>query len=150
MKILRKSKEMTLYFWASASLPWEAFPGFPSPCSLDSKVIVTPPYMCLFNFYNPLIGLPWWLRQQNVCLQCKRPGFDPWVGKIPWRMKWQPTPVLLLGKSHGQRSLIGYSSWGLKESDMTEWLHFHFHFQSTEDCKPLQRGLSKSYSSLYL
>ena len=42
-----------------------------------------------------------------------------WVRKIPWRGKWQPTPVFLLGKSHGQRSLVGYSPWGLKESDTT-------------------------------
>ena len=41
--------------------------------------------------------------------QCRRPGFDPWVGKIPWRRKWQPTPVFLPGKSHGQKSLEGYS-----------------------------------------
>ena len=37
------------------------------------------------------------------------PGFDPWVGEIPWRRKWQHTPALLPGKSHGQRSLVGYS-----------------------------------------
>ena len=53
--------------------------------------------------------------------------FDPWVGKIPWRWKWQPTPVLLPGKFHGLRSLVGYNQWGRKESDMTEQLHFHFH-----------------------
>ena len=47
-------------------------------------------------------------------------GFDPWVGKIPWRRKWQPTSVLLPGKSHGQRSLVGYSPEGQKQSDMTE------------------------------
>ena len=41
--------------------------------------------------------------------------FDPWVRKIPWRRAWQPTPAFLLGKSHGQRSLVGYSPWGLKE-----------------------------------
>ena len=46
--------------------------------------------------------------------------FDPWVGKIPWRKAWQPTPVFLLGKSYGQRSLVGYSPWGHKESYMTE------------------------------
>ena len=63
---------------------------------------------------------------ESVCLQCGRPGFDPWVGKIPWRRKWQPTPVLLPGKSHGWRSIVGYSPWGRKESDMTEQLHFHF------------------------
>ena len=76
----------------------------------------------------PLIsgGLPWWLRWQSVCLQGERPGFDPWVGKIPWRRKCQPTPVLFPGKSSGRRSLVGYSRWSCKESDMTEQLHFHF------------------------
>ena len=52
--------------------------------------------------------------------------FDPWVGKMPWRRKWQPTPVLLPGKFHGWRSLVGYSPWGCKGADMTERLHFHF------------------------
>ena len=69
-------------------------------------------------------GLPWWLRGQSVCLQCRRPGFHPWVGHIPWRRKWQPTPVFLPGKPHGWRSLVGYSPWSHKESDTTEWLHF--------------------------
>ena len=45
-------------------------------------------------------------------LQCRRPGFDPWVRKIPWRRKWQPNPVFLPGESYGQRGLAGYSSWG--------------------------------------
>ena len=49
-------------------------------------------------------------------------GFDPWVGKIPWRRKWQPTPIFLPGEFQGQRSLAGYSPWGHKESDMTERL----------------------------
>ena len=55
------------------------------------------------------LGLPWWLRWYRICLQCRRPGFDPWVRKIPWRREWQPTPVFFLGKSHGQRKLEGYS-----------------------------------------
>ena len=50
--------------------------------------------------------------------------FDPRVGKIPWRRKWQPPPVLLPGKSHGQSILVGYSPWGCKESDTTERHHF--------------------------
>ena len=54
----------------------------------------------------------------------RRPGFDSWVEKIPWRRKWQPTPVFLPGKFHGQRSLVGSSPWGCKESDMTERIHF--------------------------
>ena len=52
------------------------------------------------------LRLPWWLRWWSICLQCGRPGFDPWVGKTLWRMKWQPTPVLLPGKSHGWRSVV--------------------------------------------
>ena len=70
-------------------------------------------------------SLPWWLRWLSICLQCGRPRFDPWVGKIPWRRKWQSTPVLLPGKSHGHRSLVGYSPCGRKESDTTEQLYFH-------------------------
>ena len=62
-------------------------------------------------------GLPWWLRGQ-----CRRPRFDPWVRKIPWRKEWLPTPVFLPREFHGQTILVGYSPWGHKESDMTERL----------------------------
>jgi len=54
------------------------------------------------------------------CRRCKKCGLDTWVGKIPWNRNWQPTPVFMPGESHGQRNLAGYSSWGQKESDMTE------------------------------
>ena len=64
---------------------------------------------------------------KSICLQCGRPGFEPWVGKIHWRRKWQPTPVFLPGKSHGQRSLAGYSPRGRKELDTTKRLHFRWH-----------------------
>ena len=67
---------------------------------------------------------PYGSDSKSVCLQCGRPGFDSWVRKTPWRRKWQPTPVLLPGDSHGGRSLVGYSPWGRKESDVTEQLQF--------------------------
>ena len=51
--------------------------------------------------------------------------FDPRVGKIPWRREWQPTPEFLPGKSHGQRSLVGYNPWGHNELDTTELLSMH-------------------------
>jgi len=54
------------------------------------------------------------------CRRFERYKFDFWVRKIPWRRKWQPTPVFLPGEFHGQRNLVGYSPWGLKESDTTE------------------------------
>ena len=65
-------------------------------------------------------GLPWWLRQYGICLQCRRPGFDPWVGKIPWRREWQPTPVFLPGGYYGRKSLAGCSLCDHKESDTNE------------------------------
>jgi len=53
-------------------------------------------------------------------MRCRGHGFNPRVGKIPWRREWQPTPVFLPGESHGQRSLGGYSPRGRKELDTTE------------------------------
>ena len=58
---------------------------------------------------------------------CRRLGFDPWVGKIPWRRVRQPTPVFLPGEPHGQRGLGGYSPWGRTESDMTGQLSMRAH-----------------------
>ena len=69
-----------------------------------------------------VIILCWWLRWLRICLQCGRPGFEPWVRKIPWRREWLPTPGYLPGRFQAQRSLVGYSPWGCKESDMTERL----------------------------
>ena len=69
--------------------------------------------------------LPRWLSGKEPTCQfrrSKRCEFDPWVGKIPWSRKWHPTPVFLLGKFHRQRSLVGYSPWGYRESDTTEGL----------------------------
>ena len=60
--------------------------------------------------------------KEFIC-QCRRHGLhrpDPWVGKSPWRRAWQATPVFSPAGSHGQRSLVGYSPWGRKESDTTE------------------------------
>ena len=56
-------------------------------------------------------------------LQCRRPGFDPWVGNIPWRREWLTTPVFLPGEFHWL-----YSPWGCKESDTTEWFSLSFCF----------------------
>ena len=58
----------------------------------------------------------------KICLQHRRPGFDPWIGKVPRRRDWQPPPVFLPAESYGQRSLEGCSPWGHKESGTTERL----------------------------
>ena len=58
-----------------------------------------------------------------ICKSHRRCGFDSWVEKLSWRRKWQPIPVLLPGRSHGRRSLAGYSPWDLKKLDMTKHTH---------------------------
>ena len=73
-----------------------------------------------------------WLSEEEStcqCRRCRRHGLDPWVGRIPWRRAWRPTPVFLPGESHGQKSLAGYSPWGHRESDTTE--HTHVTIQHT-------------------
>jgi len=69
-------------------------------------------------------GIPRWCSGKESTCHCRRHrrcGFAPWVGKTPW--KFQPTPVFLPGKSHGQKRLAGYSAWGYRELDMTEHTH---------------------------
>ena len=61
-------------------------------------------------------GLLWWFSRKESACQCRRHRFHPWVWKIPWRRKWQLTPVVLPGWSHGQRSLVGYSLWDGKRA----------------------------------
>ena len=75
--------------------------------------------------HSSVLGLPWWLRWQRICLQCGRPGLDPWVGKIPLRRAWQPTPAFKPGESHGQKNLVGYiQSVGLQRVGH-EWAAKH-------------------------
>ena len=75
------------------------------------------------------------------CRRHRRLRLDPWVGKIPWRREWQPTPVSLPGEFHGQRSLAGYSLWGRKESDMTEQLTLSLSLSAKmKPRNPLQHG----------
>ena len=98
------------------------------------------------------VGVPWFTRADMCKLlksESRKQPLWPWVTVFHlsqdrssqelrsnlgcpnkhWRRKWQPTPVFLPGKSHGRRNLVGYSPWGCKESDMTEWLHFHLCIQ---------------------
>ena len=78
-------------------------------------------FSLFYLFYIHInMGFPGGASGKEPTCQCrrhKRHMFFLWVRKIPWRRSWQPTPVFLLGKSHGQRNLVGYSPWGWKESD---------------------------------
>ena len=80
----------------------------------------------------PTFGLPRWLSVKESVCQCRRHrrcGFDSWIERILWRRKWQPTPIFLPGKSHGQKSSAGCRPQGCKTSDSTEhaWMHAHTH-----------------------
>ena len=70
----------------------------------------------------------------KICLQSRRPRFDPWVGKICWRRKWPPTPVFWPGEFHGERSLAGYSPWGRKEQDTAEQISLNFQKEQELGC----------------
>ena len=97
------------------ALPQGIFPTQRSspclPCLLHwqaDSLPLAPPYI--------YVGFPGGSRRERICLQCRKPEFNPWVGKIPWGRAWQPTPVFLPGECHGQRSLAGYSPWGCKNT----------------------------------
>ena len=70
----------------------------------------------LYSFFFLTLLLPWHSGKESACQprRCRRWGFDPWVGKIPWSRKWQPTPVFVSGKFRRQRSLVVYSPWVTK------------------------------------
>ena len=89
-------------------------------------------YMCANN-----LRTCWWLRWSRICLQCGRPGFNPWVGKIPWRRKWQATAVFWPREFHGL-----YSPWGCKESDTTERLSHSHHITYIHICSVLKCSIS--------
>ena len=77
----------------------------------------------LLSVYLRAFGLPLWLSWQRICLQSRRPGFDPWIGKIPWRRERLPTPVFWPGEFHRLHSPQGH-----KESDTMQWLLFSLSF----------------------
>ena len=106
-------------------------------CCCPLSVFIT------FNVMHPYCveSLRWLSGKESSC-QCRSLGFDPWVGKIPCRRKWQPTPVFLPGKSRGQKNLEGYRLWAHERvghdlatkqqhiSDIIWYLSFSFWFAS--------------------
>ena len=92
-----------------------------SPCENHHRVRSS--YSLILEDIYHVVGLPGWLSCEEPTCQYRRHErrrFDPWVGKIPWRKVWQPTPVLLPRESHGQRSQAVYGPSSHKESDMTK------------------------------
>ena len=92
-------------------------------CPFNSPCIF---YLCYIYYGNsaptPILVIH---SGKDPACQCKRCRFDAWVRKIPWSRKWRPTPVFLPENFHGQRSLVGYSPRGCKESDTIDHTHAH-------------------------
>ena len=99
-------------------------PGSPIPGILQAGVLEwvpspSPTYVSQYTLLSSQVVLV--VKKPTFqCRRLKRYGFDPWVSKIPWRRKQQPTPEFLPRDSQGQRSLVGYNLWGRKGLDMTE------------------------------
>ena len=90
-------------------IPWTEEPGGLQSTGVAKSRTRLSDFTFTFNF--------WWLSGKESACQFwrhRRRVFDPWVGKIPWKRKWKPTPVFLPGESHGQRSLAGYNPRGLQ------------------------------------
>ena len=91
---------------------------------------ISVPIFSRWGLYIKSRRLPRWISGKEPACQSRRCRFDPWVGKILWRRKWQPTPIFLPGEDHGQRSLAGYSPWDHRELDtikrLTLWLPSNF------------------------
>ena len=117
------------------------------PPSLDENTSMKPVLCCCIHrptsapcckWCSSVVQYYWWpidslgllggsvVKNSPAHVEDARDRFDPWVGKIPWRRRWQPTSVFLPGKSHGQRSLVGYSPWSCKVLDMTEYANGFF------------------------
>ena len=104
--------------------------SFSAPRNLTFCWLPSLTYFCqqstvlIIYSWLPSLGLYRWLHDKESACQCRRwtCGCHPWVGKIPWQRKWQPTPVFFPGESHGQSSLAGYSPWGC-----TEWTGLKMH-----------------------
>ena len=82
-------------------------------------------YLAQWRKFKPQMGLPRCLSGKESACQGRRPRFDLWVRKIPWRSKWELTAVFLPGESHGERSLAGYSPWVAKSQTRLKQLSTH-------------------------
>ena len=107
---------------------WRVFSVFFWRCQSSRSVFLFVFFLlyifCFLKFFYGF-GFVFWaslVAQTANSTQCRRPGFDPWVRRIPWRREWLPTPGFLPGESQGQKSLPGYSACSHKESDTTQGL----------------------------
>ena len=103
-----------------------------------------PPILPSLTLSHPFFGLHMWLSWLRISLQCGRPGFDLWVGKIPWKRERLPTPVFWPREFHGL-----YSPWGHKELDTTEQIS-HTHTRTHTHTPFIFNDYMQLYSIIYM
>ena len=123
---LSKYSMNIIFYLMLGSFIWTEIVCFSLLCGYMHLCICIYIYLFIIHFYLYYYIPGGASGKEHTCQsrRCKRCGFNPWVRKIPWRRAWQPTPVLLPGEFHGQRSLVGYSSWDHRVN-MTEQLTFN-------------------------
>ena len=136
-KLLNNQAWLKRHYTLPVSKDLKGTLGIDHNCQVkDFVVVVSQKHICKLGNITTFIclylikGLPRCFCSIEFACQYRRHRrheFNPWVGKICWSRKWQPTPVFLPGKSHGQRCLVGYSLWGHKESDRSEHAYMHRH-----------------------
>ena len=128
---------------------WTGITGRTGGGPRSKRTILYPSWAHLISFLS--LGLCQWLSSKESACQCgrhRRRGFNPWIGKIPFRKTWQPTLVFLLGKSHGQRSLESQCRWGCKELDTIE--HARVQFPLLPVCFPFLFSTPQSIKKIPL
>ena len=128
--------------WCPAGEVWVCSAYLSKPFLASRNTV--PFSFCIRYPANITMELPRWLSGKESACQCRRCGFNPWVGMIPGGGNGNPLQYSCLENHHGQRSLVGYSPWSCKELDMTEWLSTHTHTYTTLLVLYLndQRGIS--------
>ena len=128
-------------YWSGLTFPTSGDllnPGIKPKSVLDLEISLLTdliPHLepaAMFSFHPVSSGVPWWLTEQRICLQCRKPRLNPWVRKTPWRKVWQSTPVFLPREFHGQRAIVhGVTKSQTRLSD--------FHFSPVSSRPPVPR-----------
>ena len=100
-----------------------AFSIYHTPsCAVMCCIVSPTSNICMLIFQ--LQGLPWWLRQVRICLQCRKPRFDPWIRRVPCRREWLPLEFSCLENSMNREAWWATSLWGRKKSEVTNTFTF--------------------------
>ena len=149
MRTRRPREVQTLYRVSQLQSPDACLWG---PALIYQAILPYPPHFlhapcCRVDLSSWASLMAQQVKNPPQCRRCRRHWFGPWVGNIPWRRKWRPTPILLSEKPHGQRSLAGYSSQVTKGRTPLSTAQRHGTFRTTKSWHPSCRVVPSSFIS---